>query len=100
MESRGLTENQPVGGSHGAFTPPPPAAPSASAPIIGSNPPPPPPVAAAPNVAKSDLNAADRGRMEALLKAARDADRKGDAALCLDRLREAEAVVPGERRTR
>jgi len=111
MESRGLTATQPPPGSTGAFTPPPPAGSGSSLPPPGAQHLPPPgaqqmpapgaqqlapPQTIAPRsgAVHSDLGAADRGRMEALLKAARDADRRGDSQHCLELLRQAQAT-PG-----
>lgn len=110
-ESRGLTETQRLPQSRGAFSTPSPGAPGTTSPPIssGSSQPPPsvggmsqPPAIAPGTGALSpnpspNLSAADRGRMEALLTAARDADRRGDSAHCIELLREAEAIpsVPG-----
>jgi len=121
MESRGLTSTQPPPGSTGAFTPPPSGSSSAISPPLGSGsslPPPggqrlPPPggqrlqppggqqiappqtlAPGAGGAAHSNLTAADRGRMEALLKAARDSDRRGDSQHCQELVREAQAT-PG-----
>ena len=97
LESRGLTATQPPPDSTGAFTPPPaPGSTAAAPPAVGSGSTLAPPQTLTPGAgaAQSDLNAADRGRMEALLKAARDAERRGDNAHCLELLREAQAT-PG-----
>jgi hypothetical protein len=99
-ESRSLTETQGRAQSSGIVTPPDTGAPVATVPPSGSSLPP----EAAPPPAKngSTLAAGDRARLEALLDAARAADRRGDNGQCLERLREAEALpgVPGARQPR
>jgi hypothetical protein len=100
-ESQGLTSTDRLARSGGVVSPPDVGTPMAIQPpkTNPDNMPTAPPVAPSPPGAagptdSGGLSAADRTRMESLLTAARQAERQGKQAQCLDRLREAEAV-PG-----